>query len=345
MKAEMSDPSRIWTPIDYDKDGKHEDCLRLPISGDLSAYGWVSIPLVMIKNGSGPTALLIAGSHGDEYEGQIALSDLARALEVEDVQGRIIILPSLNFPAVKAGRRVSPLDEGNLNRLYPGRAHGSETEMIAHYVTTVLLPMADIVVDLHSGGRSLEYVKCALIRPGRNEPESKRLLELLHVFGAPIGYLTDGKGGGGNTTLPAIAETLDVPVITTELGGGATFTFSGHDIAADGVKRLLKHMGIVPNASPPTPPPTRLMEVPGRDYFLYASKTGLFVPAAEVGEEVHEGEHAGLLHNIDHPTHEPEPYSFPKSGMIACRRFPTLTQRGDCLYALMRDVDMPEISR
>lgn len=333
----MSHPSRIWTPIDYDADGKFENCLRLPISTDLSAYGWVPIPLVTLKNGNGPTALLLAGSHGDEYEGQIALMNLARTLDVTDVQGRIIIVPSLNFPAVTSGRRVSPLDEGNLNRLYPGQAHGTPTAMIAHYVTEVLLPMADIVVDLHSGGRSLDYVQCALIRPGRNAAEHDRLLELLRVFGAPVGYLTDGKGGGGNTTLPAAAEGLDVPVITTELGAGATYTDSGRETAENGVMRLLRHLQIVPGANPPEPSSTRLMEVPGRDYFLYATKHGLFKPAANVGDEVAEGQLAGHLYDLDHPASPPELLTFPKSGMVACKRFPSLTSRGDCLFGLMRD--------
>src|SRR5262245_57660274 len=114
--AQIFEQTRVWTPIDYHADGKQSDCLRLPHSTDLSAYGWVPIPLVCIKNGEGPTVLLIAGNHGDEYEGQIALASLARETEMDHVRGRLLIIPALNFPAVSAGRRVSPLDEGNLNR-------------------------------------------------------------------------------------------------------------------------------------------------------------------------------------------------------------------------------------
>jgi predicted deacylase len=58
----------------------------------------------------------MAGNHGDEYEGQVALSKLIRSLEPAEVSGRIIILPSANFPAAMAGMRTSPLDAGNLNR-------------------------------------------------------------------------------------------------------------------------------------------------------------------------------------------------------------------------------------
>lgn len=340
----MSTPTRIWSPIDFELDGKQAGALRLPISTDLSAYGWIPIPVVCIRNGAGPTAVLIAGTHGDEYEGQIALLDLARSIEAAEIKGRIIILPALNFPAVEAGRRVSPIDEGNLNRVYPGKAHGTATEMIAHYVTEVILPMADLVVDLHSGGRSLEYFPCALIRPSTDRDRHKRLVELMRVFGAPVSYLTDGKGGGGNTTLPAAAEQLGVPVITAELGGGATLQKMGTDLARSGVRRLLSHLGIRPDDVLEEAPPTRMTEVPGRDYFLYADADGLFEPSVAIGEDVSAGQHAGYLHSIEHPTEPPLSLFFPASGLVACRRFPTLTKRGDCLYGLMKDVAL-EVER
>ncbi|MDR7225273.1 succinylglutamate desuccinylase/aspartoacylase family protein, partial [Aminobacter aminovorans] len=140
--------TRIWTTLGFDRDGKQHDWLRLPFSTDRSAYGVIPIPITCIRNGEGPTALLIAGNHGDEYEGQVALSKLARQLDPLDIRGRILILPALNYPAVVAGRRLSPLDRGNLNRLFPGEANGTPTQMIAHYVSSVLLSMADIVIDL-----------------------------------------------------------------------------------------------------------------------------------------------------------------------------------------------------
>jgi predicted deacylase len=337
----MSEKTRIWSPIDYDKDGKQADYLRLPISTDLSAYGWIPIPVVCIRNGEGPTVLLIAGSHGDEYEGQIALASLARVLKPQDVKGRVIILPSLNFPAVQAGRRVSPIDEGNLNRVYPGKAHGSATEMIAHYITETLLPIANLVVDLHSGGRSLDYVPCALVRPVSDEDAMTRMLGMMAAFGAPISYITNGSGGGGNTTLPASAEPRGVPVITAELGGGATLSDAGKSLATHGVRRLLQYVGVLSGQPTETAPQSRLMEVPNHNYFLYADSEGLFEPLAAIGEDVREGQAAGLLHSLDHPTREPEQLYFSASGLVACRRFPTLTRRGDCLYGLMRDVQSP----
>jgi predicted deacylase len=336
-------PSRIWTTIDFEREGKQSGSLRLPISTDFSAYGWIPIPVVCIKNGRGPTAVLVAGNHGDEYEGQIALLELARSLEPSKINGRIIILPALNYPAVEAGRRVSPIDEGNLNRMFPGRAHGSATEMIAHYFTAVILPLADVVLDLHSGGRSLDYFPCSLVTPSTDPARDKKLMQLVRAFGAPINYINDGKGGGGATTLAANAERLGVAALTCELGGGATLQGDGLDIARAGVRRLLSHVEIRPDNNLPNAPSPRMMVVPGRDHYLYAEVDGLFEPAAKPGQEVEAGQHAGYLHSIERPTDPALALTFPSSGLVSCRRFPTLTRRGDCLYELVRDVQPASI--
>lgn len=338
----MAAQSRIWTPIDYDAVGKQSDCLRLPHSTDLSAYGWIPIPLVCIKNGVGPTALLVAGNHGDEYEGQIALSKLARETQTHQVSGRLLILPALNFPAVAAGRRVSPLDEGNLNRSFPGNASGSPTEMTAHYVCEVLIPMADIVVDLHSGGRSLDYVASSLVRPGRTPDEHETLLRLMRLFGAPISFVSDGTGGGGLTTLAAAAQERGALALTTELGGGATLSREGLSLAEAGLRRLLKDQGILRDVAVEPASATRLMTVRGHTAFVYARDRGIFEPAANIGDEVVAGQIAARIHFPDLPTREPEELFFESSGLVACRRAPSLTERGDCLFKVMADIDIPQ---
>ncbi len=102
-------PSPISPTVPLDRDGVHHGHLRLPYSRDDSAWGSVMIPICVIGNGTGPTALLTGGNHGDEYEGPLALFDLARSLRAEDVSGRVIIVPAMNYPAFgpEPGRRRS----------------------------------------------------------------------------------------------------------------------------------------------------------------------------------------------------------------------------------------------
>src|SRR5262245_49768787 len=150
--------SLVSTDIDYAREGLQTGLLRVPHSHNRSAYGYIPIPIMVAKRGSGPTWLLTGANHGDEYEGPLALMALARNLPLDRLNGRIIIVPGLNMPAYRAGTRVSPIDQVNLNRAFPGDRDGTPTMILAHYVETVLMPLADYAMDFHSGGSSLDYL-------------------------------------------------------------------------------------------------------------------------------------------------------------------------------------------
>jgi predicted deacylase len=329
--------TRAWTRIEFDKDGKQSDYVRVPFSSNKSAYGWIPVPMICIRNGDGPTALLTAGNHGDEYEGQIALLELARTITAEEIHGRIIILPALNYPAVVAGSRVSPLDDGNLNRLFPGDANGGPTAMIAHYVETMLFPLSDIVIDLHSGGKSLDHYPVALARPGLNPETTAKIRTLLQAFGAPFSVVTTGEGGGAGSTLYAAAEQHGIPALTTELGSGGTLSTLGLSIAKNGVRRVLKAYGIALDVAAAESPDTKFMRSLSRSGSIYAPRGGLFEPHVECGAAVVKGQDAGLVHSLENPLAVPDKLIFEADGIVLCRRFPTLTERGDCLYSLMTE--------
>ena len=154
----MTGESPITANIDLAAGGKQFGRLAVPQSTNSSGWAKYYIPIVSIANGDGPTALLCGGNHGDEFEGPVTLMNLARCLQPEDIQGRIIIVPMLNRPAVLSGTRLSPVDGCNMNRAFPGSPHDSITGQIAHYVSSTLLPPADLVVDIHSGGSSTLFL-------------------------------------------------------------------------------------------------------------------------------------------------------------------------------------------
>ena len=141
----MKRSTRLTCDLDFGGQGKRHGYIRLPLSTHESAYGVIPIPVVVIVGRPGPTTLLTAGNHGDEYEGEVALANLSRSLTPDQLTGRLIILPSLNLPAAVAGRRVSPIDDGNLNRAFPGDPAGTATAQIAHYVEEFLIPLCDVV--------------------------------------------------------------------------------------------------------------------------------------------------------------------------------------------------------
>ena len=101
---------------------------------------------------------------------------------------------------------------------------------------------------------------------------------------------------------------------------------------------MLKPYGVVPNLEVGRPSEYRLMRSLGRNSAIYSPENGLFEPLAKVGDMVERGQPAGLIYFYDNPLREPLKLSFPAAGMVSCRRFPTHTARGDCLYNLMADL-------
>lgn len=329
--------SPVWSTIDFEKRGVQSDYARVPYSSDSSAYGWIPVPMICFNGGDGPTVLLTAGTHGDEYEGQIALRRIARDLARSEVRGRVIILPELNRPAVVAARRNSPLDAGNLNRLFPGATGGGPTAMIAHYVAEVLFPLADYVLDLHSGGSSLDYLPVAFAHRGRTPEQEQRIRDLLDCFAAPNSILTDGRGGGGATTLYASAAAHGLAALTTELGGGPGLSQAGTAMAEAGVRRVLRRFGIAPTMNALASEPTRTLTMLPPEASIYATGDGLFEPVVEVGTRVRANQLAGYLHPLSQPLADPVAMRFKAEGIVIYRRFPAMTALGDALYGLATD--------
>jgi predicted deacylase len=331
--------SALVPEVDFDAEGAQYGFVRLFHSVHRSAYGFIPIPIVVLKNGDGPTALLISGTHGDEYEGQVALCNLARTLKPEHIKGRVIIWPASNLPAAVAGLRTSPIDDGNLNRLFPGDAEGGVTEQIAYFVEHELVSRADMVIDLHSGGSSLNYVPLALFMQDDENPERQaQLLAALKAFAAPVSFIGHSQPGqGGGRTTGGAAYRYGKLMLATELGGGGTVSAAGVQVAERGVRNVLAHMGILP-ASEAVPGPTRIVDVGGPEYFVYASGVGLYEPLVEPGDTVVAGQPAARIHTPETPWAKAVTEHFARDGLVLCKRVPGRVVRGDCLFHLGTDL-------
>jgi hypothetical protein len=331
----MSMNTRIATDVDYEKSGKQVGWLHLHHSVTRSAYGMIAIPVACIKNGKGPTVLFMAGNHGDEYEGQIALVKLIRELDPKQIEGRLIILPAANLPAALASARVSPLDDGNLNRSFPGDPDGGPTKQIAHYIDSVLFPMADLFHDFHSGGSSLEYIEFASVHEGPDKAVNARGLAALEAFGAPVSLVW--RGGNDTRFSPAAAMKRGVPALGGEFGGGGRVSRSGVKMVEEGTRRLLVHMGMMEAKFAKKPGKSRFVAVPGPDHFVYAPEPGLFEPANDLGDTVKKGDLCGLVHFVDNPARDPVPSYFRADGVVFCKRHFGRVERGDCVAHLAVD--------
>ena len=89
--------SPVSSTVDFEKEGIQHGFLKLPHSHDDSAWGSIIIPITVAKNGVGPTILFTGANHGDEYEGPVALFDLANEINPKELSGRVIIIPCLLY--------------------------------------------------------------------------------------------------------------------------------------------------------------------------------------------------------------------------------------------------------
>ncbi|MBR0652887.1 deacylase [Roseomonas terrae] len=332
--------SRLVPEVDFAKDGKQTGFLRLFHSTHDSAYGFLPIPIVVVKNGEGPTAFFSSGNHGDEYEGQVALANLIKFLEPGMIRGRVIMLPMANYPAALIGRRVSPIDDLNMNRIFPGDPDGTVTRQIAHYIDSEIIPLADLVIDLHSGGSSLNYIPTALAKQSGDPAMYRKQLAALRAFGAPYTYIQGGaQGQGGDQTLGSGADRRGKIALGTELGGAGAVNASGLAIAERGLRNLLVHLGILGKEHWVEPPiPTRFLDVRGPDMYVYAPENGVFEPLVELGDTVAPGTPAARIHIPETPWLPPVDIAFKAAGIVMCKRVPARTKRGDCLFHLAGDL-------
>jgi N-alpha-acetyl-L-2,4-diaminobutyrate deacetylase len=323
----------ISPTIPFDDDGVHHGFLRLPYSRDDSAWGSVMIPITVVKNGDGPTALITGANHGDEYEGPIALQELAATLTPDQITGRVIIVPFFNYPAFRAGTRTSPIDKGNLNRSFPGKPDGTVTQKIADYFAAVLVPHADIVLDFHSGGKTLDFLPFAAAHVLDDSMQQHACVAAMEAFNAPYSMMMREIDNVG--MYDTAVENQGKVFVTTELGGGGTATAETIAIARKGLRNVLIHGGILHGK--PELSKSVYLDMPDDDCFVFATHDGMIEPCADLGDMVKKGECLAKIWPVDRTGMAPTEYHAKRGGLLTARHFPGLVKAGDCL-AVIADV-------
>jgi predicted deacylase len=272
--------------------------------------------------------------------------NLARELRPEMVSGRIIMIPTLNEPATRAATRLSPLDGGNLNRAFPGKADGSSTEQIAYYLTNVLFPMCDVMIDIHSGGRSLTFYPCTCIHLVDDKTQRRKMFEATLAWNADflMFYLTDIAGSG---LLPVEAGRQGKIVVTTEMGGGETIPASTHRVTQGGLRNVLVHCGVLEGKEQTRESlglaPAKVVQSLTKKDYLLAPESGIFESTADLGSLVASGQPVGQIHFLERPDRPPEVIKAESDGYIICHRAPCLTRQGDVVATIAQPIDQNKI--
>lgn len=272
--------------------GKHY--LAIPVG---TAGEQTSLPMTVIKgHADGPRLLLIAGIHGSEYAPILASQRFGMALDPAQLAGTVMIVHMANLPAYQ-GRTIytSPVDGLNLNRLFPGKATGSLSERIAHRLTADLYPLADAVLDVHSGDGNEE------LRPFWTgyyaQAGSPEVIEqskaMAYAFGlehvVPFEWALTDPADAIWAGSAAVAQ--NIPSIDVEAGGMGIVDEAAVVALEEGFSRILAHLGMIQKSHKPPLDQKVLFDRQS----VKSPVDGSWVSLISAGERVSEGQLLGYV--------------------------------------------------
>jgi predicted deacylase len=259
---------------------------------DISVQGQPYRLHMWLVNGAkeGPTLLVTAGVHAAEYASIAAALDLGRTLDPQTLAGRVVVIPVLNVAGF--GVRsiyISPLDNKNLNRVFPGDSSGTASEQVADWVFRSVMKQCDCYIDLHGGDLIEALVPFTIMFRSGNEKVDAASFEIAKVFG--IHYLVRSETPG---SAYAAATKAGIPSILAEAGGQGIWPPEDVARLRDGVDRVMRHLHMVPGREP-EPASYTLLD---RFLWLRSEHDGFWYPSVAVGDKVKEGQELGRV--MDH---------------------------------------------
>jgi predicted deacylase len=248
----------------------------------------LTMPVTLI-NGSreGKTVVITSGIHGGEYPGIEAAIRLGNELMANEVIGQIALVHPANVAAFQTKMQYnSPLDGKNLNRMFPGKALGTTTERIAYTISTELFSQADFYMDLHGGDIHEALVQFVLYPAGAGEDIARVSREAAALLGVP--YVVGSYSSNGTF---GCAATMGVPGFLGEIGHCGLWTEEEVVKYMQGVKNILKHLGVLAG-EPESVGPVQFVP---RMIGLNAEQSGCWYPSVSPGDTVKQGQKLGEI--------------------------------------------------
>jgi predicted deacylase len=250
--------------------------------------------LVAIGKHPGKTLTVLAGVHGDEYEGIRAIPEVFKQVDVEELHGRLIMVPICNPPAYFAATRNSPIDDANLARVFPGNPKGSVTERIAHVLTQKVIAPADLLLDHHSAGLIWEMATFVGY-PHQDTPLGQAAREAALAFGSDVVW------GHPETTVGrtiSAAEALGIPWLYTEAYGGSRPRPEDIELYINGTLNVMHHLGMIENPAPKRELRLELLGDGNTDVPMTVEHSGYFQPFYQLLDSVEKDQVIGVVYNV-----------------------------------------------
>jgi predicted deacylase len=273
----------------------HKESGWLTVAPRVDGGEWCLPFLYVTGNAPGPTLVVTAAVHGDEYEGVETIARLFRQVQPVEMRGTLAMLPVCNLPAYESAQRSSPIDGLNLARVFPGDPNGTITQRIAYWMTERLFKHADFYIDLHSGG--VAYRIPTLVGYIRDDGAlGQASLAGARAFGAPVLWGHPLPIAPGRTV--SAATDLGVPSLYTEAPGGGYARPADVACFTQGVINVMRHLGMLAGAPQPQPVTHHLVGDGDLDSVISAQAAGYFRAEVELLGEVEMGHRLGVVQDF-----------------------------------------------
>jgi predicted deacylase len=331
--------------IDFDRPGKHHYQVAFHLDG---AWGYSLLPLTVINGLRGSNSngvLCFGGTHGNEYEGQIAVKQLCNRLDAAEMTGRVVLIPQLSESACVANTRISPLDGVNMNRAFPGNPRGTISHRISDFVVSHLFPLGRVVIDVHSGGKEGAFPVCSSFHPIADPAQRAEIATVSRLFDPPFAFIYASTMASG--LLTDQAEMAGKITLGGEFGGGETTNRIGVRHAFEGILNVLRHYGHlegpVKRIRPENSPETKLVKADMLDSYVPCPRDGVWEPVVDLGAFVAAGDLIGRLHDFADHTSLGQEVRAPKDGYVLMMHLSARPLRGQTLYVLADEVPWAEV--
>lgn len=333
--------------VDISQPGKQHGHLILPLSESPLKDGHLRLPVSVIRGKkAGPTVTLLAGVHGDEFEGPLTVQRLCRELNPENVTGCVILIPSINLAGLERASRCSPHDQRDMDLCFPGEPAGSISERTAYELFMRLIKPADLVVDLRSGGKTLNFAPLVAVRSANGRrvsnsathtPEHMRQVaseEAMFAFGAPNCVRLPSSTPG--SCLQASVDEAGIAYLQTELGGGGACTAENLSIAFVGCNNVLRQQGILSDDIQLRS--SRILEVRDSSFYIQATATGMLEFHGKLGANVYLGDPLASVVDMADAGAQPQVIKVPKNSVLLAIRHGGPVKAGDLIAILADEV-------
>jgi predicted deacylase len=255
----------------------------------------LSIPVAVIHGAkAGPVLALVAGAHGTEYTSIIALEKLIGMLNPAEISGTVIVVPLINIPSFEQKvPHVNPIDKKSMNRFYPGKMDGTQTERASFLITKQVVEQSDHLIDFHGGDIDESLRPYSYWTKTGNDKQDQISREMVLAFGLDhIIISTDRpKDPQASRYLENTATTRGRASITVEAGHAGTVETDDLNALINGSLNVMHYLKMLPGTVTPIEHPIWIDKVST----LASEQTGIFYPLVKRGTYVEQGMKVGYV--------------------------------------------------